>query len=173
MRKLFRMKHEACTGQCYAYSDVMRIHTLGLDVKGCVEFLKRLIAMHERACGNDSLQFRLDEDTFFMKVPVENGHDDHVFEQKQFTRFVASFYHYGTLDLYGGETPLEAMNKLIDAVLEWYQTDDGRRLVKRDSPWSFRDNVCHHGTDDKLVDFCLEFSGLDKAKQAEVRAHFT
>ena len=43
MRKLFRMKYESCTGRCYAYSDVLRIHTLGLDAAGAAEFLKTFI----------------------------------------------------------------------------------------------------------------------------------
>jgi len=155
------MQYESCTGQCYAYSDVMRIHTLGLDAQGAVTFLKRLLAMHERACGNASLQFRLDEDTWIPKSSAS---------QTSQTRFIASFYHYGSLDLFGGETPLEAMNKLIDAVMAWYATDEGRKLVKRDSPWSFRDGVCEHGADDKLINFCLEFSGLSQKDQEAVRA---
>lgn len=171
MRKMFRMKYEACTGQCYAHSDVMRIHTLGLDVKGAAEFLKRLLKMHGPSCGNNSIEFRLDEDTFYRKVPIENGYDDHVFENKAFTRFVASFWHYGTLDLFGGDTPLEALNKMIDAALAWYETKEGKELIERDSPPA-RASVCHHGTDEKLVEFAIEFSGLDEAGRKELRAQF-
>lgn len=89
MRKIFRMKYESCSGQCYAYSDVMRIHTLGLDARGAAAFLKRLLAMHAPSCGNDSLQFRLDQDSW---IPKDSA------SQATATRFVASFWHYGSLD---------------------------------------------------------------------------
>ena len=167
MRKMFRMKYEPCTGQCYAPSDVMRIHTLGLDVEGAVVFLKRLLAMHAPSCGNESLQFRLDEDTFYRKVPVENGYDDHVFERKAFTRFVASFWHYGTLDLFAGDTPLEALNKMIDAALEYYKSEE---YLNHPNYEHDRHNVCHHGTDEKLVNFALAFSGLSEKDQEAVRS---
>ncbi len=163
MRKLFRMKYEKCSGQCYAYSDVMRIHTLGLDVEGTVAFLKRLLAMHAPSCGNESLQFRLDEDTYDLNI------DGLVTEH---SRFVASFWHYGTLDLFGGASPLDAMNALIDGVMAWYASDEGKELLARDSLEAVRGTVCHHGTDEKLVNFALEFSGLNDRERESVRARF-
>lgn len=161
MRKLFRMKYEACNGQCYEYSDVMRIHALGLDTQGAVAFLKRLVAMHEPSCGNAELQFRLDEDTW---IPKESA------SQASQTRFVASFYHYGSLDLFGGATPLEAMNKLIDAALAYYQTDEYKAAVTA-KPGAGH-GVCHHGDDKKLVEFAISFSGLPPAEQDALRAAF-
>lgn len=117
-------------------------------------FLKRLIAMHAPSCGNGNLQFRLDVDEF-----QRDGTQDQ--------RFVASFYRYGALDLFGGSTALEAMDLLIDGVLTWYNTEEGKRLIKQDSPVS--NDICHHGTDDKLIAFALQFSGLSKDDQAAVR----
>src|SRR5690349_3415123 len=105
MRKMFRMKYESCSGQCYEYSDVMRIRNLGLDAQGAAEFLKRLVAMHDPSCGNDQIAFRLD---------VSDEHD----------MFVASFQRYGSLDLFMDKTALGAMNKLIDAALGYYQSDE-------------------------------------------------
>ncbi len=152
MRKIFRMAYESCSGQCYAHSDVMRIHTLGLSEKGAAEFLKRLLAMHAPSCGNPNLQFRLDHD-------VMDGDDV----------FVASFYRYGSLDLFVARTPLQAMEKLIDGVLSWYESDDGKEILREEGV-SNRADVCHHGTDEKLVSFALSFSGLSDAEQAAVRA---
>ena len=60
MRKLFRMKYESCSGQCYADEDVMRIHDLGLDAVGAATFLRRLLAMHEPSCGDPNISFSLD-----------------------------------------------------------------------------------------------------------------
>ncbi len=159
MRKMFRMKYEKCSGQCYAPSDVMRIHTLGLDVEGAVVFLKRLLAMHAPACGNDSLQFRLDadewEESFSDWKPIPK------------VRFIASFWHYGTLDLFSGATPLEALNKMIDAALDYYQSAEFKEHPNYELD---RHNVCHHGTDDKLVSFALAFSGLSPQDQEAVRS---
>ncbi len=160
MRKIFRMKYESCSGQCYAPSDVMRIHTLGLDVEGAAVFLQRLLDMHRPACGNPQIEFRLDADewqeSFSDWAPVEK------------VRFVASFYRYRSLDLFGGDTAREAMDALIDGALAWYQSEEGRALLAADSP-DDRDAVCHHGTDTKLVDFALAFSGLAPADQVAVR----
>lgn len=151
MRKLFRMKYEGCTGQCYAYSDVMRIHTLGLDMEGAVAFLKRLVAMHAPSCGNPELAFRLDVD------------DD-------LGVFVASFQRYGSLDLFTGRTPLEAMNKLIDGALAYYETDEYKDAIAA-KPGAGH-GVCHHGTDDKLISFAITFSGLCPDEQELLRQQF-
>lgn len=159
MRKLFRMRYEKCSGMCYAPSDVMKIHTLGLDVKGTVAFLKRLLAMHAPSCGNDSLGFRLDV-------------------EEKMNVFVASFEHYGSLDLFAADTPLGALDQMIDAVLAYYQTEEfahfntnefGDVLVGKDGNPN-RYAICEHGTDEKLVSFALSFSGLDEVGQNAVRA---
>ena len=163
MRKLFRMKYEACSGQCYAYSDVMRIHTLGLDVKGAVEFLKRLVAIHEPSCGNPNIEYRLDVDEFTRSVYTGGGDED----MPDF-RFVASFYHYGSLDLFSGDTPLEALNKLIDAALAYYQSNDYKTQGDKGSGH----DVCHHGDNKKLIEFAINFSGLDKEGQDMLKAQF-
>jgi hypothetical protein len=149
MRKLFRMKYESCAGGCYAWSDVMRIHTLGLDVQGAAAFLRRLLAIHDPACGNAALGYRLDHD-------------------EELGVFVASFERYGSLDLFAGRTPLEALDKLIDAALRYYQSDEYVDAVSA-APGAGHD-VCEHGTDPKLVSFALTFSGLNDAEQDAVRA---
>lgn len=164
MRKLFRMKYESCTGQCYAYSDVMRIHTLGLDVQGCVEFLKRLLAMHAPSCGNPNIQFRLDVDEFKRPEHYEVSTAMRVDDQ----RFVASFYRYGSLDLFADDTALGAMNKLIDGALTWYRSAEGRELLAS-AGVKDRGTICYHGTDEKLVNFALAFSGLNKHEQEIVK----
>lgn len=161
MRKLFRMKYEACNGQCYEYDDVMKINTLGLDVKGAVEFLKRLVAIHEPSCGNPNIEYRLDVDEF---TRTKSPYDDNDYSD---TRFVASFYHYGSLDLFSGDTPLEALNILIDAALTYYQSDDYRSRDK-----GLGHEVCRHGTNKKLIEFAISFSGLDKNDQDMLREQF-
>lgn len=149
MRKMFRMKYESCNGQCYAYSDVMRIQTLGLDEQGAAAFLKRLVAMHGPSCGNPHLAFRLDHD-------------------EELDVFVASFERYGSLDLFGGRTALVALNKLIDAALAYYESDE----YKAQPDKGLGHGVCHHGDDNKLIDFAIAFSGLPVVKQDQLRAQF-
>ena len=149
MRKLFRMMYESCTGQCYHPDDVMSIHTLGLDAHSAATFLRRLLAMHAPSCGNDQLAFRLD-------------HDDEI------GIFVASFQRYGALDLFADRTPLGAMNKMIDATLRFYESDE----FKVKGEHADRESICHHGTDEKLVDFALRFSGLGASEQFALRAQF-
>ena len=165
MRKLFRMKYESCTGRCYAYSDVLRIHTLGLDAAGAAEFLQRLVKIHEPSCGNDQIQFRLDADEFTRSVYTGGGDED-----LPDVRFVASFYRYGSLDLFAGDTPLEALNKLIDAALAYYETDEYRALAAARP--GLGHGVCEHGDDKKLVEFAIAFSGLGDADKDVLRAQF-
>jgi hypothetical protein len=151
------MKYEPCAGQCYAYSDVMRIHTLGLDVQGAVRFLQRLVAIHGPSCGNENLQFRLDveERIPLFKVPV----------------FIASFYHYGALDLFYGPTPLEALDKMIDAALAYYSSEQYEEDVVEHGGGDH--DACEHGDDKKLVEFAITFSGLGQDDQNALRKMFT
>jgi hypothetical protein len=151
MRKLFRMKYESCTGQCYSYSDVMKIHTLELDEAGAVTFLRRLVAMHHPSCGNPHLAFRLDHD-------------------EELEVFVASFERYGSLDLFADKTARGAMDKLIDAALAYYGSEEYAEKVA-EQPGQGHD-VCHHGDDKKLVNFAIEFSGLSPDKQEQLRSQF-
>ena len=145
------MKYESCSGQCYANSDVMRIHTLGLDEQGAAVFLRRLLAMHAPACGNDRLGFRLDHD-------------------EELGVFVASFERYGSLDLFADRTARGAMDKLIDGALAYYQSEEYGELTAHRRDRINRETVCHHGTDEKLINFALAFSGLDELAQARVRS---
>lgn len=150
MRKLFRMQYESCTGQCYAYSDVMKIHTLGLDEQGAVAFLKRLLAIHGPSCGNPSLAYRLDH--------AEVGGRD---------VFIASFARYGSLDLFAAETSLGALNQMIDAALVYYESAEYKAFGAGNGH-----DVCHHGQDNKLLDFAIAFSGLPEPQRLALRAQF-
>jgi hypothetical protein len=151
MRKIFRMKYESCNGECYDHSDVMKIRTLGLDVQGAVHFIRRLIEMHRPSCGNDQLAFRLDV-------------------SDKFDIFIASFEHYGALDLFEGKTALEAMDAMIDAVLAYYKTDEYKKLVA-ERP-GVGHTMCRHGEDDKLVHFAIDFSGLGAVDRFRLKDHF-
>jgi hypothetical protein len=153
MRKLFRMKHESCTGQCYEYDGVAKIKGLGLDIMGAAAFLRRLIALHEPSCGNSQIGFSLDVDDE-REVPV----------------YVASMQRYGALDLWIGDSSREALDKLIDGALAWYASDEGKRLLQ-EQPGVGHD-ACHHGDDRALVEFAIAHSGLAAPDQAALRAQF-
>jgi hypothetical protein len=107
--------------------------------------------MHGPSCGNPELAFRLDVDDVLGV-------------------YVASFYRYGSLDLFADKTALGAMNKLIDAAIDYYGSDEYKLFMAR-MPGAGHD-VCHHGDDKKLVDFALRFSGLPVAEQRAVRSQF-
>lgn len=151
MRKLFRMKYESCSGQCYADEEVMRIHNLGLDAQNAAEFLHRLLAIHEPSCGNDQIAFRLD---------VSDDHD----------MYVTSFQRYGSLDLFMDKTALGAMNQLIDAAQKYYKSEEYKTLVTAHPGYGH--GVCHHGDDKKLIDFAISFSGLSATEQSILRSQF-
>lgn len=152
MRKLFRMKYESCSGQCYADADVMKIHSLGLDAQGAAVFLHRLLAMHSPSCGNPAIAFSLD---------VED--ESHT--------YVAAMQRYGALDLHVGATALEAMDKLIDGALAWYASEEGVRLMA-EMPGAGH-GVCHHGDDQALVEFAISRSGLPAQEQHALRSQLS
>jgi hypothetical protein len=160
------MRYEPCTGRCYAYSDVMRIHTLGLTAANAVAFLERLVKVHEPSCGNSEIQFRLDADEFLREEYMGGDYQD-----VQHTRFVASFYHYGSLDLFAADTPLEAMNEMIDAALAYYDSDAYASDVAAKP--GLGHSVCEHGDDKKLIEFAINFSGLSAGEQDNLRARFS
>lgn len=149
MRKLFRMKYESCNGQCYEYDDVMSIRTLGLDMQGAAAFINRLVDIHEPACGNVNLAFRLDVD-------------------EELDVFVASFQRYGALDLFCDKTALGAMNKMIDGALRYYASDEYKKLGQP----GLGHGVCKHGFNRDLVEFAIKYSGLDLSQQQELRQQF-
>lgn len=155
MRKLFRMKYESCSGQCYADEDVMRIHSLGLDAEGAATFLRRLLAMHEPSCGNPQISFSLDVEDGLVNQPPT---------------YVAAMQRYGALDLHVGATPLEAMDKLIDGALAWYASVECQVLMSRQP--GVGHGACHHGDDRALVEFAIARSGLAVPEQQALRAQF-
>jgi hypothetical protein len=155
MRKLFRMKYESCSGQCYADEDVMRIHSLGLDAEGAAAFLRRLLAMHEPSCGNPQISFSLDvEDGLVNQPPI----------------YVAAMQRYGSLDVHVGSTPREAMDKLIDGALAWYASVEYQMLESQQP--GVGHGACHHGNDRDLVEFAIARSGLPLPEQQALRAQF-
>ncbi len=156
MRKLFRMKYESCNGQCYADEDVMKIHSLGLDVEGAAAFLQRLLAMHEPSCGNPQISFSLD---------VDDG------SENQPPTYIAAMQRYGALDLHVGRTALEALNKLIDGALAWYASVEYQVIVSEQPGAGHR--VCHHGDDRALIEFAITRSGLSASEQQALRAQFS
>ena len=147
MRKLFRMKYEPCNGKCYEYDDVLKLKGLNLDVAGTAELLKRVIEIHEQGCGNAELGYMMDYD------------DDA-------GMFLTSFWHYGVLDNFLDITPLGALNKMIDAALAYYKTEEYAELVAA-KPGLGHD-VCEHGEDHDLRKFAVRHSGLDEEGQAAV-----
>lgn len=147
MRKLFRMKYEPCNGQCYAYDEVLNVKNLGVDTETAAELLDRIIKIHEPACGNEQLAYTLDYD-------------------EETEVFVSGFVHYGALDLFADTTALGALNKLINAALGYYETDEYKELVAK-MPGKGHD-VCEHGEDHDLRKFAMKFSGLNESEQTAV-----
>lgn len=149
MRKLFRMKYEPCNGRCYEYDDVLKIKDFSMSLQDAATLLDRIIAIHEPACGNEHLAYGMDYD-------------------EGTGVFVASFQHFGQLDLFTSTDGVECMNKLIDGALAWYSSEDGKRLLA-EHPGEGH-NVCEHGEDHDLRRFALRFSGLDEDVQERLLA---
>lgn len=111
------------------------------------QLLDRIIKIHEPACGNENLAYGMDFDE-----------DTEV--------FIASFQHYGQLELFVSKSPIMTLNKLIDAALDWYASDEGKKLLE-EKPGLGHD-VCEHGKDHDLRRFAMKFSGLSEEQQKEV-----
>lgn len=148
MRKLFRMKYEPCNGDCYAECAVVDLHSMKLSKNETADFFRRLLAVHLPACGNSNLMFRVDM-------------------SDEYNMFVATFEHYGQTDMFMSDSCKGAMNKLIDAVLVYYNSPAYSVDTAKDP--GLGHDVCHYGEDSKLIDFALKFSGLTEAEQNELR----
>lgn len=148
MRKLFRMKHESCRGDCYDHSDVMRIHTLGLDTAGATVLLRRLLEVHSQSCGDPAIEFRLDADD-------------------ELGIFVSSMTRHGAVDMFAANTPLAALDRMIDAALAYFESEEYRE-IRREHPLPPRHAACDHGTDAKLARFAIAYSGLNDVEQADL-----
>lgn len=149
-RKLFRMKHEPCTGRCYTPGEVLGLRGLGLDVEATARLLADIIRIHEPACGREQISFALDYS-----------------ESEQI--YVAVFARFGVTSTYVSRSPVLCLRQLIDGALTWYASEDGARLLA-EHPGDGKD-ACEHGHDDDLVAFALTHSGLSLDEQAQVLVH--
>ena len=148
-RKLFRMRHEPCSGRCYTPVEVLELKALGDNVETLSRLLADLVRIHEPACGREQLGFALD-------------HCAHA------NVFVAVFSHFGAVSTYVHASPVLCLRQLIDGVKAWYESDDGKRLLA-EHPGDGKD-ACEHGHDPDLVRFALTYSGLSESAQREVSA---
>jgi len=143
MRKIFRMKYEPCNGRCYAPDEVLNIKEFSMPLMDAAVLLDRIIKIHEPACGNDNLSYGMDYDEV-------SG------------VFIASFIHFGELDLFTSRSGLECMNSLIDGALSWYESDTAKEKLSSNPGVSH--SACQHGEDYDLRRFALRFSGLDQSE---------
>jgi hypothetical protein len=141
MRKLFRMKYEPCSGRCYAPDEVIKLSNYNLSVVDAAILLERIIKIHEPACGNENLSYGMDYD-------------------EETKVFISSFQHFGMLDIFSATDGVSALNKLIDAALEFFDSEQGKELL-RTNPGKGHD-VCEHGEANDLRKFSLKFSGLNE-----------
>lgn len=146
------MKYEPCSGRCYAPGDVFRMTGFGAAVHEMTELLQKLVRIHEPACGNEQIVYGMDLDE-------DRG------------VFISSFQHYGRLDLFTGANAFEALSKLADAALAYYDSDEWREDSAANP--GLGHNVCEHGKDSDLVNFALEHSGLPAETRAEIAARMT
>lgn len=119
----------------------------GAQVSQMVGLLRKVVAIHEPACGNEKLAYGLD-------LCEDSG------------LFIGSFLHFGTVDLVTGSTAFETLNRLCDAVLAYFETEDFALNI-RTYPGEGHD-VCEHGKLPDLVTFALNHSGLSEEKQTEI-----
>lgn len=146
-RKLFRMKHEPCSGRCYAAPDVFGLAGLGLDVVQTAKLLHDLISIHEPACGREQIAFAMD-------VDEDAG------------IFVGVFTHFGETETVTATKAVDCITAIIEAAQQWYATERAQKLLA-DNPGDGK-HACEHGKDHDLAAFALRHSGLSGDEQAEV-----
>src|SRR5687768_15094160 len=107
MRKIFRMKHEPCTGACYAGGDVVDLSFLAHNKAELRRILEKMIRAHDPICGNENLSYAIDLD-------------------ERTGIFVASFIHYGKLDLFCNRDLLQLLHELFDFAIAHFNSPNGR-----------------------------------------------
>lgn len=139
MRKVFRMKYEPCNGQCYTCHEVVNLTSLANDQVTLRRLLDKMVKAHEPLCGNANIAYGIDFD-----------------EESRI--FIASFMHYGKLELFANQDLVKVLETLCDSAIAHFASEAGIAELATDP--GFGHDVCHHGEDEKLTRFMIEHSGL-------------
>lgn len=139
MNKAFRMKYEPCDGACYVAPDVVNLSFLAENLVELRNIINKLIRAHEPLCGNQNVAYGIDYDD---KNKV----------------FVASFLHYGKLDLFCQSDLLSVLHELCDRAIAHFDSPEGKRELE--SSIVSGHDVCEHGKDDELLVFMIKNSGI-------------
>lgn len=137
-KKVFRMRYEPCQGTCYAWDSVFSMRQLAENPAHLDAVMGKLLKAHGPACGNRHIGYGIDYS--------EAGY------------YVASFVHFGRLDLLTGTNPTELFESLLDFVNKYWETVEGKREIQ-DNP-GLGHGVCEHGEETELKEFVLKASGL-------------
>lgn len=132
------INEEACSGDCYAYDDVLRVRSDWTPEQVRTTF-RHLLKMHSGICGNDRYRLGVDLDE-------ESG------------TFVGSFLHYGALETVCADTIGGVVEKLA-TVVDAYMASPQRAADLASYPGLGR-SACAYGEDDALVRWMAAAGGV-------------
>ncbi len=138
MRKIFRMHYEPCQGLCYSWEDVVDVSELASDPERYARLKASMIQIHEPSCGDDQIRYAIDLD------------EDNAL-------FVASFMHYGKLELLSGKNLVDLLEEFCVMVTAYWESDVG--VLELEAGNGVGHDVCEHGKDHQLDAFMDKFSG--------------
>lgn len=137
------VNNEPCSGDCYAYDDVLKIRK---EERWTVEMLRtvmgRLLRAHAHICGNEHFRLGIDIDD-------------------QSGIYVGSFGHFGAQETVIGETLEQVVDRLTDGV-EAYFASPQAALDIAAYPGKGR-SACAYGEDAALWGWMIRASGVDLA----------
>ncbi len=115
MKKLFRIKYKPRNGRYHPEAEFSPVNQ---SIDNAISLLERIAAiLEEPDHGNENISYGLDYDE---RTEV----------------FIASFVHYGNLDLYTSHNRAEAVGMLVTGVTGWCTSEEGKRLLsERPGKW--------------------------------------
>ncbi len=132
------MHYEPCQGTCYSWEDVVDVSELSSDPERYARLKASMIQIHQPACGDEKIRYAIDLDE-------ANG------------LFIASFMHYGKLELLTGKNLVDLLEEFCVMVTAHWGTETG--ILELEAGGGFGHRVCKHGEDRQLNAFMDKFSG--------------
>ncbi len=138
------VNQEPCSGDCYAYDDVLDTRGGGWTSTEIRTAMDHLLTIHAEICGNANYRLGIDLD-----------------DADTYKLFIGTFYRFGVLDMVTGASIQEVIEELAEVAASYF-TSELYAAHKMFDP-GLGHGACAHGDDDALKVWMAKVGGFDEA----------